>query len=92
MDLWEEPSFLKLLLMIRVADGVFAVFGIVDMRGSPRPVLKRLRTLLFAIPLLSNTVSSETGLVKSGLFEVALRVPALEAWYGRNENLTVGER
>ena len=55
--------------------GSVAVFGIVDMRESLRPVPKRLRTLLFAIPLLSNTVSSETGLVTVELFEFARKGP-----------------
>jgi hypothetical protein len=55
--------------------GSVAVFGIVDMRGSLRPVTKRLRTLLLATPLLSNTVSSETGLVTVELFEFARKGP-----------------
>jgi hypothetical protein len=43
--------------------GSVAVLGIVDMRGSLRPVPKRLRTLLLVIPLLSATVSSEKDLI-----------------------------
>ena len=43
--------------------GLLPFSGSPILRGSLRQLPKRLRTLLLAIPLLSNTISSETGLV-----------------------------
>ena len=72
--------------------GSVAVFGIVDMRESLRPVPKRLRTLLFAIPLAVQHRLIRDWLSNSRGLRVRAEGSALEAWFGRNENLTVGER